>query len=113
MLALIQERQRELGVQLALGARPSQLGLDRIVEGVMITGIGGVAGLAAFAGLAAIIGSVELPAQLIAYLGRPRFDAALGAGVLTALVIAGALAGWLPARETLRLDPAAILREHG
>lgn len=111
MLALVEERTRELGVQLALGAPHRLLALERVVEGVLVTLTGGVLGLLLCAGLLAGLGMVPLPDEVLAYLGRPKLDLGLGLGVLTLLMAFGALAGWLPARRALQLQPAAVLRE--
>lgn len=111
MLALVEERTRELGVQLAIGARPGALAAERLAEGVVVTLAGGVAGLALCAGLLGALGLVAMPDEVAAYLGRPRLHAGLALGVLTTLVAAGALAGWLPARRAMRLDPVEVLRE--
>ena len=111
MLALVEERTRELGVQLALGARPRALATERLTEGLLVTTLGGVAGLLLCGALLAALGLFELPPEVRAYLGNPRLDPGLGAGVLAILVAAGALAGWVPARRAMRLDPVEVLRE--
>lgn len=111
MLALVEERTRELGVQLAIGAPPALLALERVIEGVLVTLSGGVAGLLLCAGLLELLGMVPLPDDVLAYLGRPRLDLGLGIAVLTLLIFFGALAGWLPARRAIRLHPAQVLRE--
>ncbi len=111
MLTLVEERTREFGVQLALGARPRLLAAERIIEGVLVTFAGGLAGLALCAALLAGLGLIEVPAEVLSYLGRPRLDWVLGGGVLVVLVAAGALAGWVPARRAMRLDPVQILRD--
>ncbi|MAW60436.1 MAG: hypothetical protein CMJ94_06340 [Planctomycetes bacterium] len=111
MLALVEERTRELGVQLAIGAPPSLLALERVVEGVLITLLGGLAGLLLCGALLAGLSWIPLPDEVLAYLGRPQLDLGLGLVVLSLLVFFGALAGWLPARRAIRLQPAQVLRE--
>lgn len=111
MLALVEERTRELGVQLALGAPPALLAMERIVEGLMVTLVGGVLGLLLCHGFLTGLGMVPFPDDVLAYLGRPRLDPALGLSVLGALILAGMLAGWLPARRALQLEPAQVLRD--
>jgi putative ABC transport system permease protein len=111
MLALVEERTAELGVMLALGARPIRLAQERLVEGVLVTAAGGLAGLLLCAGLLAGLGAIEVPPEVTGYLGHPRLDPGLGAAVLAVLVVLGALAGWVPARRAMGLDPAQVLRE--
>lgn len=111
MLALVEERTRELGVQLAIGAPPGMLALERVVEGVLLTVVGGIAGLALSGAVLWGLSLAPLPDEVAAYLGQPRLDVGLGLVVLGLLAFFGALAGWLPARRTLRLQPAAVLRD--
>ena len=111
MLTLVEERTQELGVQLALGARPRLLAAERLVEGVAVTTVGGLAGLVVCAGVLAGLGLAPLPMEVHAYLGHPRLDLGLGVGVLAVLVVAGAFAGWVPARRAMQLDPVQILRD--
>ena len=111
MLALVAERTRELGVQLALGAAPRILAAERLAEGVLVTALGGLLGLGAAALLLGALGRLPADPEVVAYLGRPQLDAPTALTVLFALIAAGALAGWMPARHALRLDPAEILRE--
>lgn len=111
MLALVEERTREFGVQLAIGAQPRLLAMERILEGVLITAVGGAAGLAACAGLLAVLARFPMPIEVQAYLGQPQLHVGLSLAVLLALVVSGALAGWLPARQAIRLQPADVLRD--
>jgi putative ABC transport system permease protein len=111
MLALVEERTRELGVQLAIGAPPRLLAIERVIEGVLVTLAGGLAGLLICAGLLAILASFPLPIEVQAYLGQPQLHVGLSMAVLAALIFFGALAGWLPARRAIQLQPAEVLRD--
>jgi putative ABC transport system permease protein len=111
MLALVEERTRELGVQLAIGAPPRLLAIERVIEGVLVTLVGGLVGLLICAGLLAILASFPLPIEVQAYLGQPQLHVGLSMAVLAALIFFGALAGWLPARRAIQLQPAEVLRD--
>ena len=95
-------RSTEIGIRLALGARPAGIQRLFVREGLGLSLAGGLSGIAALE------------------LARPLLARALGAGfawspwldaaVVGVLVAAGALASWVPARRAARLDPQGALR---
>jgi len=92
----------ELGLRVALGATPSDVGRLVLGEGLRLAGFGAAIGLA---------GAVAATRVLRGLL----FDVApldpvsiVGAALL--LVGAAALASYLPARQATRADPLAVLR---
>jgi predicted permease len=96
-------RQSEIGLRLALGARPAAI--VRLVfrrVGVLI-GVGLALGLVGSFWAARFIGPLlfEVEAR----------DPATFAGAAGVLVAAGVIAAWLPARRAARFDPAAVLRD--
>ena len=95
-------RTRELGIRVALGAESRDVLRLVIGEGLALTG----AGLAAGAAGAAIL--TRFLATLL--FGVGRFDPVTYAGVALALVAAGLLACWVPARRATRVDPVTALR---
>lgn len=95
-------RQREMGVRLALGATPTRLQSVVIRSALMPVVAGTVAGL-----LIAWWGGEYLQAFLHQVDAR---DPGTLVAVGVALVGAGVLASWLPAREASRVDPATVLR---
>jgi ABC-type antimicrobial peptide transport system permease subunit len=99
---VVGELTRELGVRLALGARPAAL-----VAFVLRRALGlALAGLALGVALALAAGRL-LEGAL--YGVTPRDPATL-AGVALVLLFAAAAAGYGPARRASRLDPARVLR---
>ncbi|MGC4094506.1 MAG: ABC transporter permease [Polyangiaceae bacterium] len=102
LLVSVNERQREIGTRLALGARPRDIALQFLVEGTTLTLVGGVLGLAlAGAAVAAIESQFEWEMRLN--------SGAIAAALLTSLSI-GLVFGMLPARRASRLDPIEALR---
>ena len=96
-------RSREIGLRMALGARPDQL-LRRVVA----QGMGPVAaGLGI--GILAALGLTRFLSGLLYGVG-PQDPLTLLASAVTLALVALA-ATWLPARRAARVDPLVVLRE--
>jgi putative ABC transport system permease protein len=99
----VRQRTREIGVRIALGARPAHVLRQVVWQGLALTA-GGVAG-----GLAAALAATRLlRSQLFEV--SPTDPVALGASVATLAAVA-LLASYLPARRATRVDPIRALRE--
>ncbi|HEY7055273.1 MAG TPA: ABC transporter permease [Vicinamibacterales bacterium] len=102
MALIVNERTREVGVRLALGAKPSQL-LGMIVGQAAALGAIGVGiGL-----LVAFPLALVLRGQLY---GIHAIDPATFVSVPAALVVLSAIAALVPARKAMRIDPVQALR---
>jgi hypothetical protein len=97
----VSRRVREIGIRMALGARPAQV--LRLVLGKMMALL--VAGSAVGLGLALMAGQVLAS---IVYEASPR-DPLVLVGVLALMSCLGLLASWLPARRALRIEPKTAL----
>lgn len=96
------QRQREIGVRMALGAAPVSIRRMVVVESLRITGAGVVAGLV----LAWLLGRASASVLYGVSSADPRTF-----GAVTALVVAVAVtAVWMPASRAMRVDPAHTLR---
>jgi putative ABC transport system permease protein len=96
------KRVREIGVRLALGARPSQILTLILSHGMQLLLIGSAIGLAG-----AIAVSHFLQRLLFEVSGvDPRIYLEVGAVLLSATF----LACWVPARRASRVDPIVVLR---
>jgi putative ABC transport system permease protein len=99
---LVAQRQREFGIRMALGA-PRDSILRLVMRDVIIVLAGG---LAAGAGLA--LGTVGvLQKMLFGLATRDPFTFIAAIGALSAVAI---VAGYLPARRAMRVDPMVALR---
>lgn len=97
------QRTRELGIRIALGARSTTL-LASVVGRLTVPVVAGIA-----AGFLAAAAAAELVETLV-YEVRP-IDPWSYAAVGAVVVAAAGLAGLLPARRALRIDPADVLRQ--
>lgn len=102
MLVSVRERTREIGLRKAVGARPRDIGVQFLVEAVLLTSIGGVAGMAIGIGGAQVVAALTPVPALITW-----WSVALAFGVSAAV---GILFGVVPAQRAARLDPVVALR---
>jgi len=99
----VSRRMREIGIRVALGARPGRVARLVFARSVALVAVGGVVGL----GLAAV-GSGLLRGFLF---GVGRFDPWVYSGSAAVLLIVAAIASALPAHRASRVDPVSVLRE--
>jgi putative ABC transport system permease protein len=97
------KRVREIGIRLALGARPAQIGALVLSHGLQLLLIGSVFGLVAAFALSRALQSVLFEVKGI----DPRIYLSVGALLFAATF----LASWIPARRASRVDPIEALRE--
>lgn len=102
MLVSVTERTREIGVRLAIGALEREVLLQFLIEAVVLSALGGVAGiLLAFGACYAVTSLMGMP-----YLFDPMVN--LFAFLFSAAI--GVVFGFVPARRAARLDPIDALR---
>jgi ABC-type antimicrobial peptide transport system permease subunit len=99
----VAQRQREIGVRLALGAAPS--GIRRLV----LTQAGKLALLGTGIGLLSALGVGKLIGSLL--FGVSPVDTVTFVAVPVVLGGMAILASWLPARRAMRVDPLVAIRE--
>ena len=106
MNVVVEERMKEIGIKMALGARQVWILRQFLLETVLITAMGGAIGfLISFAICAFVpkLGATE-------FVGDPEISFSVAA--LTALVLGltGLLAGYFPAKDASRLDPVVAMK---
>jgi len=109
MLITVKERTREIGVRKALGASPMSVISMVMKESVVLTLIAGLIGVSAGVGLmalgdAVLANAVELP------FGPPNVALSTVLLAVVVLVIAGVLAGIMPATHAASIKPIEALR---
>jgi putative ABC transport system permease protein len=107
MLILVKERTREIGVRKALGATPWSIIRLIVLESVIITSVSGYLGMLAGIGLLELVGpGIDSP-----FFKQPEVDLRIALAAMTLLVVAGSLAGIIPARRAAAIQPIEALRD--
>jgi len=99
---VVTQRQREIGIRLALGAQQDELQRMFVRYGLRLAVVGVVVGWAAAAGLTGLMKSLLF--------GIRPLDPLTFAVVPVVLVAAGMIASYVPARRAAAVDPAVTLR---
>jgi putative ABC transport system permease protein len=110
MYAVVKERTREIGVKMALGARRGWITGPFILEGLIYTLVGGLAGGVVAILIVTALGLLPPEVKVLEFLGKPTLSWPIGAATVLILGTAGLLAGYFPARRAAAIDPAATLR---
>ena len=96
------KRVREIGIRLALGARPAQIRTLVLSHGLQLLAIGAGIGLVAALILSRVLQSVLFDVKGV--------DLRIYLGVAALLFAATFFASWIPARRASRVDPIIALR---
>jgi putative ABC transport system permease protein len=96
------KRVREIGIRLALGARPAQIRTLILSHGLQLLLIGAAIGLLGTIAISRVLQTVMFEVSGL------DLRIYLGVGVL--LLAATLLASWIPARRASRVDPIVALR---
>jgi len=98
----VSQRTREIGIRMALGARPRQVMAAVLGSGMMLVAVG------VALGLASTLAAVGLLRSML--FGVSARDTATYAAVVVLVAAVGALANFVPARRVARVDPMGALR---
>ena len=116
MLITVRERTREFGIRKAIGARPLSILRSIIVESIVVTGffgyIGMLLGIGANLYMDATLGSKPIETGLFTTTVFVDPTVSLGTcfGVTLVLIIAGTIAGLMPAMKAAKIRPIEALR---
>lgn len=106
MLVVVEERIREIGVKLAVGAKRKQILRQFFSEALIIILMGGIIGFT----FAALILKL-VPGELIEdFVGIPKINVTVGIITILILLAVGTVSGLMPARKAASTDPIEALR---
>jgi putative ABC transport system permease protein len=105
MYVVVEERTREIGVKLAVGAKPRFILGQFLVETMTLTAVGGFLGF-----LITLAVIAAFPHHLDEYVGTPEASAVVILTTAALLGIIGLAAGYFPARRASLLDPVMALK---
>ncbi|WP_423130272.1 ABC transporter permease [Gaoshiqia sp. Z1-71] len=117
MLIVVKERTKEIGIRKAIGASPaSVIGLI-LLESILITTVAGYIGLVLGTGL--MEGLNYMMVQSAGDAGQqgetvfmnPTVDFGVAVAATALLVVAGAIAGYIPAKRAASIKPIVALRD--
>ena len=102
MLVSVRERTKEIGLRKAVGARPRDIGLQFLLEAVLLTTIGGVVGIGLGIATSLTVSALSpVPAAVTWWAVALAFGVSAGVGIIFGVV---------PAQRAGRLDPVVALR---
>ncbi|MFH4968542.1 ABC transporter permease [Gaetbulibacter sp. M240] len=106
MIFIVKERTKEIGIRKALGASPRSIVSIILLETILITTITGYIGLVIGVGILKSIGS-SLERYFIT---DPSVNISIVFSATIVLIIAGAIAGFIPAKRASKIKPIVALR---
>ena len=106
MYVIVEERTREIGVKLAVGAKPRTIQAQFLIETLLLTGVGGLIGFAVTLGILWVFPLLGLSD----YVGTPEASPVVILVTAVLLGIIGLVAGYFPARRASLLDPVTALK---
>lgn len=108
MLIVVKERTKEIGIRKALGATPANVVGQVIMEAVFVSAVAGYFGLVCGVGLLEFIAGNVPGSEMFR---NPTVDIGTALWATGVLVVAGALAGLIPARRAAAIRPIEALRD--
>jgi len=98
----VTRRTNEIGIRIALGARPRDIAWSVLREAIVLAGMGIALGIPMALALTRILGSIVF--------GIAPHDPTTMLASALVLVTVAAAAGWIPARRAAKIDPMEALR---
>lgn len=107
MVYIVRERTKELGIRKAIGATPRSIVTMIMMESILITAIAGYIGLLLGTGVLKLMkNSLEKY-----FITNPSVNTSVVIGATVVLIIAGVIAGYLPAKRAAKIKPIEALND--
>ncbi len=115
MRVVVEERTREIGIKLAVGARRRTILLQFFTESLAIMLIGGLAGFGLAAGVLATVEALTRGSTgdmgFAGFVGVPVLNPLVAVSTVLVLLAIGVISGLIPARTAASTDPIEALRK--
>jgi putative ABC transport system permease protein len=105
MNVVVEERTREIGIKMALGAKQRWILMQFLLETLLVTAVGGAIGFVISIAICSVF-----PDSAVEYVGRPEVSPLVAMLTAVALGVVGLVAGYFPARDASRLDPVVAMK---
>jgi len=106
MYVVVEERTREIGIKLAVGAKPRFIQTQFLLETLTLTALGGLLGFLVTLGVLFVFPFLKLDD----YVGTPEASPMVVLTTAALLGLIGFVAGYFPARRASLLDPVVALK---
>ena len=113
MLVIIKERTQEIGIQRAIGATPATVIKHIVAESVFLTVMAGYIGLSLGVGVLEILNSILESSGDKMFFRNPQVNLTMALSALAVLVVAGIIAGLIPAKRAVSIKPIDAIRDGG
>lgn len=111
LLVTVRERQREIGVRRAIGAKPADIRTQFMAESVIIILVAGTVGIILGMVVSILLGMVAEVADLKDFIIRPYPDLQTLILSVVIMLVAGVMAGLLPVYKALEIKPIDAIRD--
>ncbi len=113
MLITVRERTREIGIRKALGAKPSSILGNIIMESIFITSLFGYFGMFLGVGLGEIVSTILASPgmeEISQAIKDPTIDVKVAFMAMIVLIISGLLAGYFPALKAVKISAVEAMK---
>lgn len=110
LLVTVRERTQEIGVRRALGAKPSNIIMQLLMESLSLTAIAGVLGIVLGVGIMALVAENFKTLSSMPFVD-PTVDLGFVFFALLIIIVSGVLAGLLPALKAIEVKAIEAIRE--
>jgi len=110
MFVLVQDSTRQIGIKMAVGAKPVHILRQYLLEGFTLVLAGGVLGLLFSWIVLMLLRQIPADEEGLAYLGRPELSLGSSLIISSVLTLIALASGFFPARHAASIDPVEALR---